>query len=63
MSCLLYRLSYIAVAVMVTSDAGTHEQQRCRVPVWLEPQPLAPNVDQDLGDDAHAQRASKFVKG
>ena len=35
MSCLLYLLSYIAVADKVTSDAGTHEQQRCRVPVWL----------------------------
>jgi len=23
------------VADKVTSDAGTHEQQRCRVPVWL----------------------------
>ena len=35
MSCLLYLLSYIAVADKVTSDAGTHEQQRSRVPVWL----------------------------
>src|SRR6185369_3481262 len=34
-SCLLYPLSYIAVAVVVTSDAGTPGQQRCRVPVWL----------------------------
>ena len=51
MSCLLYLLSYIAVVDMVTSDAGTHGQHRCRVPVWLEPQPLASNVDQDLGDD------------
>jgi hypothetical protein len=24
------------------------------VPVWLEPQPLAPDVDQDLSDDERA---------
>ena len=66
MSCLLYPLSYIAVADMVTSDAGTLVQQRCRVPVWLEPQPLAPDVDQDLGEDERRcrlpLRSPKFVK-
>ena len=51
MSCLLFPLSYIAVVDMVTSDAGTPRQHRCRVPVWLEPQPLAPDGYQDLGDD------------
>lgn len=60
MSCLLYRLSYIAVADMVASDAGTPGQHGCRVPVWLEPQPLAPNVDQDLGDNERSSRSSKF---
>jgi hypothetical protein len=25
------------------------QQQRCSVPVWFEPQPLASNADQDLG--------------
>jgi hypothetical protein len=60
MSCLLYRLSYIAVADMVTSDAGTHEQQRCRVPVWLRTTAAGANVDQDLGDDERSSRSSKF---
>ncbi len=63
MSCLLSQLSYIAVEDMIPSDAGTPEQQCCRVPVWSEPQPLASNVDQDRGDDERVAIAhtSKFV--
>jgi hypothetical protein len=57
-SCLLSRLSYIAVADMVTSDAGTRAQHGCRVPVWLQPQPLASDVNQDLGDDERSSRSS-----
>ncbi len=63
MSCLLYPLSYIAVVDMVAFDAGTHEQQSCRAPVWFEPQPHAPNTDQDLGNDERGGRSSEYGAG
>ena len=63
MSCLLYPLSYIAVVDMVAFDAGTHEQQSCRAPVWFEPQPQAPNTDQDLGNDERGGRSSEYGAG
>jgi hypothetical protein len=62
MSCLLCPTELHCSGGHGPSDAGTHRQQRCRVPVWFEPQPLAPNDDQDLGDDARTCRTSKFVR-
>jgi hypothetical protein len=37
------------------------QQQRCSVPVWFEPQPLASDADQDLGDDERSLRSSNSL--
>lgn len=60
MSCLLYPTELHCSGGHGYVGRGTPGQQGCRVPVWLEPQPLAPNVDQDLGDNERSSRPSKF---
>jgi hypothetical protein len=38
------------------------QQQRCSAPVWLQPQPLAQEAHQDLGDDGRAQWSWTLIK-
>ena len=50
-SCLLYPTELHCSGGQGCVLRGYTQQQRCSVPVWFEPQPLAPNAHQDLGDD------------
>ena len=60
MSCLLYPTELHCSGGHGCVLRRYTQQQSRSAPVWLEPQPLAPDVDQDLGDDERCSRSSKF---
>ena len=63
MSCLLYPTELDCSGGHGCVLRGYTQQQRCSAPVWLQPQPLAQDAHQDLGDDVRVCRWTwAFIK-